>query len=207
MSVEQAYNQWSVTYDTDHNLTRDLSSAITRDLLRTETVGTLLELGCGTGRNTPFYASISQKVLALDFSAGMMRQAQAAVQAPNVQFVRSDFTQAWPLVAASVDLIACNLVLEHLPDLRFVFQQAARVLSAGGHFLLVELHPFRQYQGKKAVFQGADGPHEITAYTHHLSDFTQAAMADFELSSLREWWHDTDSGQPPRLVSFQFAKR
>jgi malonyl-CoA O-methyltransferase len=36
----------------------------------------LIELGCGTGKNTAFYAQIAARVIALDFSIGMLANAR-----------------------------------------------------------------------------------------------------------------------------------
>ena len=108
----------------------------------------------------------------------------------------------------SIDLVVCNLVLEHIADLDFIFSEVARVLTPAGRFFVSELHPFLQYQGKQANFQRADEVSEIPAFVHHISDFLNAAnLNGLRLSQLSEWWHERDQGQPPRLVSFMFEKR
>ncbi|HKP35217.1 MAG TPA: methyltransferase domain-containing protein, partial [Pyrinomonadaceae bacterium] len=107
----------------------------------------------------------------------------------------------------SFDLIVCNLVLEHIRDLSFIFSEASRVLMKGGRFFVCELHPFRQYQGTVARFQRTETT-EITAFVHHLTDFTDAANASgLSLKSMKEWWHEEDTDKPPRLVSFMFEKK
>ena len=64
-----------------------------------------------------------------------------------------------------------------------------------------------QYEGKKATFIQDGTAVEVTAYLHNISDFLDAAAANgLRLLELREWWHETDQGQPPRLISFMFAK-
>ena len=123
-------------------------------------------------------------------------------------FLLADITRQWPCAEESADLVVCNLVLEHIEDLSFVFSEAHRSLVEGGRFFICELHPFLQYQGKKARFQRDQGTIEIQAFVHHLSDFLGAAGdAGLALDGCREWWHEEDQGQPPRLVSFVFGKR
>jgi malonyl-CoA O-methyltransferase len=137
----------------------------------------------------------------------MIAQARAKVEAKNVQFAQADFTQTWPCADGGVNLIVCNLVLEHIENLAHVFAQAYRVLADGGKFFVCEMHPFKQYQGKKAVFERGEEQIAIAAFTHHTSDFFEAARsAGFQVASLREWWHEQDEGLPPRLVSFLFEK-
>ena len=74
-------------------------------------------------------------------------------------------------------------------------------------FLINELHPFRQYKGTKARFERNSEIIEVDAFVHHISDFTNAAMAnDLKLVKLNEYWHEEDKDKPPRLISFIFVK-
>lgn len=207
MTIRNAYTTWSATYDSDRNLTRDLDQTVTETLLRNRQHDSVLEIGCGTGKNTAFLAGISRKILALDFSTGMLKQAKARVSASNVLFVAADLTEPWPCKQNGFELIVCNLVLEHIEDLEAVFSEASEALTKGGSFFISELHPYRQYEGKRAVFQNERETIEIPAFVHHLSDFTNAAMNNsFSLRLMKEWWHDEDAGKSPRLVSFLFEK-
>jgi len=207
MSIQNAYNQWSETYDTDRNLTRDLDQRVMLETLANRHFESILELGCGTGKNTSFLVKIGGHVHALDFSQGMIDKAREKVHAKNVRFEMADLTQPWPCGSDGYDLIVCNLVLEHIEDLSLIFSQAHRVLKPGAHFLINELHPFRQYEGKKAVFDQGLGPTEIPAFVHHISDFLNAgATNSFKLTKLNERWHVEDTNKPPRLISFLFEK-
>jgi malonyl-CoA O-methyltransferase len=167
----------------------------------------ILEIGCGTGKNTLFLADVGAKVHALDFSEGMIEKAKEKVKAENVRFSMADLTQRWPCQDHAYDLIVCNLVLEHIEDLSFIFSEASRVLAEGGRFFVNELHPFRQYEGKKARFQSGEDVAEIPAFVHHISDFTNAASKHgLKLAKLDERWHPEDLNKPPRIVSFLFEK-
>lgn len=207
MSVQKAYNDWSTSYDTDQNLTRDLDQSVLREALADVHFKSVLELGCGTGKNTAFLAQISDRVHALDFSEGMVAKARDKVRAGNVRFSIADLTKKWPCEEASFDLVVCDLVLEHIEDLSIIFSEASRVLKTKGKFMINELHPFRQYDGKKARFTRGEAVTEIEAFIHNISDFTDAASEQgFTLVRLNEWWHTADQDKPPRLVSFLFEK-
>jgi len=207
MRVQQAYAAWATTYDSDRNLTRDLDRQISQSLLQNLRVDSVLEIGCGTGKNTALLASIATKVQAIDFSEEMLVKAREKSQFQNVTFTLADINHPWPCEDRSADLITFNLVLEHVPGLSFVFAEAARVLINGGRVFVSELHPFRQYQGAQAQFTLNDKAIQIPAFVHHISDFLDAAAANrFALSQMNEWWHEEDKGKPPRLITFIFRK-
>ena len=208
VKIQEAYTEWSATYDSDRNLTRDLDQIVARQELGALRCKSILEIGCGTGKNTGLLADIGEHVLAVDFSPGMIEKAKAKVGRTNVTFDLADITQPWPCENRSFDLISCNLVLEHVEDLSFIFKEGSRVLIDGGRFFVCELHPFRQYLGTQARFERAEDTTHIAAFVHHISDFTNAA-ADHGLSLelMKEWWHAEDHGKPPRLISMVFVKR
>ena len=207
MSIQEAYNDWSETYDTDENLTRDLDQKVTREALASLHFNSILEIGCGTGKNTSFLAQIGESLYAVDFSQGMIEKAKEKVQAENVRFSTMDIAQKWNFEAQSFDLIVCNLVLEHIEELSFIFSEASRVLKEKGGFFIDELHPFKQYEGKKARFYRGEETIEVEAFVHHISDFLRAATNHgLSLVKLNEYWHEKDQNGPPRLVSFLFQK-
>ncbi len=207
MNIQQAYQDWSSTYDQDRNLTRDLDEIVTRETLANLRCNSILEIGCGTGKNTALLAQIGQHVSAVDFSLGMIEKASAKLSNEKVTFAVADITQRWLCEDQSIDLISCNLVLEHISDLSFIFAQAFRVLHDGGGFFVSELHPYRQYQGTQANFQRNQETTQIPAFVHHISEFIHAGAANnLALSGMKEWWHPEDRNKTPRLVSFMFQR-
>jgi len=206
MGIQNAYNEWSEIYDSNDNRTRDLDKSVTREALAGQHFNSILELGCGTGKNTIFLAQIGTSIHALDFSQGMLEKAKEKVKAANVRFSTADLTERWPCEDSAHDLITCNLVLEHIAELSHIFSEAARVIQPSGRFLINELHPFRQYHGTKARFESGQEIVEVEAYVHHISDFTKAAHANgLKLVKLDEYWHAEDRGKPPRLISLIFV--
>jgi malonyl-CoA O-methyltransferase len=207
MNIQNAYNEWSGIYDSNENLTRDLDRKVTRETLAGRFFESVLELGCGTGKNTEFLVQIGANVHALDFSVGMVEKAKQKVKAGNVRFLMADLTKRWPCEDEAYDLVVCNLVLEHIEDLSHIFSEAARTLHPNGRLFINELHPFKQYGGTKARFERGESIIEVNVFVHHISEFTNAAAANgLKLVKLNEYWHELDEKKPPRLVSFLFEK-
>lgn len=204
MNVEQAYNSWSETYDAVENKTRDLEAKALRALISGENL-TILEIGCGTGKNTEFLRTKAKNLIGADFSAEMLERARAKITAETVEFRQLDLRDEWDFSADSFDLIVCSLALEHIENVDFVFDQARKVLRSGGHFYIGELHPFKQYQGSKARFETVSGVFELECFVHHVSKFFAAGKKnDFALIELKEWFDDADKTQIPRLLTMIF---
>lgn len=207
MDIQNAYNEWSGIYDSNRNFTRDLDAQVTREILADQRFASILELGCGTGKNTVFLAEIGEHLHAFDFSEGMIQKAREKVKSGNVRFEMADLIGRWNCDDSAYDLIACNLVLEHIEDLSHVFSEAARTLMPGGKFLINELHPFKQYGGTKARFERGADVVEVDVFVHHISEFIDAAQShSLTLVKFNEYWHVEDTEKTPRLISFLFGK-
>lgn len=208
--VARAYDRWALSYDHDANATRDLDGVVLRGLALPVDGAAVVELGCGTGKNTRWLAERAASVHAFDFSAGMLARARAAVGAPHVQFTVQDIRERWPVGDASIDVVIGNLVLEHIADLSPVYANASRVLRAGGTLYLCELHPYRQLRGGQAHFTDAESGAmvHVPAHVHSVSEYVNAGLgAGLQLVSLGEW-HDEDAATDslPRLLSVRFEK-
>jgi malonyl-CoA O-methyltransferase len=207
MIIQTAYNQWAKTYDADRYITRDLDADLTRRVFSGASFNSILEFGCGTGKNTRLFSELGRKVIALDFSEEMLSGAQTGLNATHVTFQTADISVEWPVPEASQDLISCNLILQHIENLGFVFLQAQRALQVGGRLFISELHPIKKYQGSMARYEHEGEMVCIPAYNHHISDFLRAAATcQLRLVDLNEWWHEEDAGKAPRLVTFLFEK-
>jgi ubiquinone/menaquinone biosynthesis C-methylase UbiE len=165
----------------------------------------VLEVGCGTGKNSAWLVSEARELVALDFSPGMLDVARRRVRSSTARFVEHDITRPWPVFAQAFDVVVGNLVLEHVRDLAPVFTEAARVLRPGGQLFVCELHPYRQLRGGQAHFVDirTDETVQVAAYRHSVSEYvTDALAAGFVLRGLGEWLEpDAEPGTPPRLLS------
>ncbi|MBK9175057.1 MAG: class I SAM-dependent methyltransferase [Flavobacteriales bacterium] len=207
MDVRTAYNAWSEQYDTNANRTRDLEATVLREVLNALPFARVLEIGCGTGKNTEWLAQRSKHITAVDLSEGMLARAREKVALPHVRFVQADILQPWTFRDGAYDLVTFSLVLEHVEHLGPVLKEGAMSLATGGHLYVGELHPFKQYAGTKARFETEAGTQVVTCYDHHTSDFLNSAMANgLELVHLGEHFHDDDKTGPPWVLSLLLRK-
>jgi SAM-dependent methyltransferase len=105
-----------------------------RDLLGPGT-GRCLEIACGTGVYAGRLRELGWTPVGVDLSAGMLRHA-----AGRLPVVRGDATRL-PFADGSVAAVASIMAHTDLPDYPAVLREARRVLSPGGVFVHVGVHP------------------------------------------------------------------
>lgn len=208
MSIEKAYNSWAESYDTNENKTRDLDQKSTIEILSRYNFETVLELGCGTGKNTKWLVTKAKKIVALDFSQEMLNKATTKIPNDNVLFKKANLLEDWNVDNGFADLITSSLTLEHIKDLNFIFNQAYLKLKSNGIFFINELHPFKQYIGSKARFDTEKGSEILEVYTHHISEYVSVAKKNgFKLKEIEEQFDGIEENEIPRLISLVFIKK
>ena len=207
MSIEDAYNHWSAIYDSNENKTRDLEAKAIRKMLSRFTFQNILEIGCGTGKNTEWLNTKCKSLVAVDFSEKMLVKAKEKASLQNVNFIQADITSNWKFTSQQFDLVTASLVLEHVEDLSHIFKQAFQKLENTGFFYIGELHPFKQYQGSKARFETNKGVQVLECYTHQISEFILTALQNnFTLYHIEEFFDEADENSVPRILSMLFKK-
>jgi len=207
MSIEKAYNSWADQYDTNENKTRDLDRKSTIDTLNKYDFENVLELGCGTGKNTEWLLKKAKRIIGLDFSQEMLNLAKSKITDNRVDFEKADLTKDWEIEDNFADLITCSLTLEHIKDLNHIFRQADKKLKKNGLFFISELHPFKQYSGSKAKYETENGTKELEVYIHHISEYMDDAKNNgFDFVEMNEWFDKNNENGLPRLISFVFKK-
>jgi predicted TPR repeat methyltransferase len=208
MNIEKAYNIWAEQYDTNSNKTRDLDTKSTIETLNKFDFSKVIELGCGTGKNTKYLLKKADKIIGLDFSQEMLNKAKSKIRDQRAEFKKVDLMAEWNIENDYADLITCSLVLEHIKDLDFIFNQANKKLKNDGIYFISELHPFKQYSGSKAKFETDNGTQELETYVHHISEYLNLATENgFELVELKEWFDEENKFGIPRLIGIVLRKK
>ena len=199
------YNAWAYQYDNNINLTRDLDKIATIESLSEINFFNVLELGCGTGKNTEWLITKADNLVGLDFSKNMLDLARNKIKNDKVTLINTDLNENWPVNDNSFDLATINLTLEHIEILDHIFDSLFMKLTQGGKCFVCELHPKKQLAGSRAQFKKNGFDIVLDVFQHSEEDYIQSAKkAGFNLLA-KEDWYDNEK-DIPRLISFLFEK-
>ncbi|GAB5413767.1 MAG: hypothetical protein Cons2KO_13700 [Congregibacter sp.] len=125
-----------------------------------------LELGPGSGIYLSALGQVAQTVLAVDIDFDMLHAAREAVDDPQISgsgregfsttgFIAADICRS-PLADASIDLILCSEVIEHVEDSEAVLTAMVRLLKPDGRLILTTPQPLSPLEilGKVAFLPG-----------------------------------------------------
>lgn len=175
-SVREGYGEWAATYE---DIVLDAMDVRLLGRLRSvawERLSAVADLACGTGRIGVWLSERGVAALdGLDVTAGMLAGARA--KGVYRHLILGDMRRT-PFPDAAYDLVTASLADEHLPDVRPLYAEAARITRQGGYFVLVGYHPFFLMSGIPTHFNSDAGePVTIECYVHLLSDHVRAALA------------------------------
>ncbi|KAL8907458.1 MAG: hypothetical protein Q9171_005844 [Xanthocarpia ochracea] len=200
----EAYDQWAATYDSDGNFLQALDTIMMDQIIPylfdvLPPAPKLVELGCGTGRNTVRLQGVpGARIWGIDNSHGMLEQAKGrcrsmreslpdAARAETQEFALLDILSfqetesAWhPMENA--DAIVSTLVLEHIPLNQF-FMVCSKLVKTGGHVLCTNMHPDMGAISQAGFVDPATGSKiRPLSYAHTVREFVTCASSwDFSL--------------------------
>jgi SAM-dependent methyltransferase len=176
VEVAEGYGAWVRTYEQTVQDEMDL-----RLLDRLQTVDwsaprCVLDLACGTGRVGAWLKGrCPAAVDGVDITPEMLDFAR---RRDIYRTLRTADVFNTGLPTGAYDLCTQSLADEHLPDLRPLYQEVARLTTRQGCFVLVGFHPYSLMAGMPTHFERAPGePVTIRSYVHLLSDHVKAAHA------------------------------
>jgi ubiquinone/menaquinone biosynthesis C-methylase UbiE len=201
LPISDAYDRWAPSYDAYDNPIVFMARAALRAVIGNVVGKTVVEFGCGTGRNLAFFKQRGAvRLVGLDLSPGMLAQAKSLDSAFDLHL--HDMMQAAPLADASFDHALFCLSLEHVADTAIPLREAFRVLRSGGLLTIVEIHPFLSLGGAKAHFRDDHEEVHMPTYPHqypvYLSCFRELGAV---FVSCREWRPTDIAGElPPKVL-------
>lgn len=95
---------------------------------------TILELGCGVGNDSIYFAEQGHQIIATDFSASLIEENRAKYNNPMLTFGQQDIAQPLNFLDGQFDAIYARLSLHYFTDevTQKIFVELARVLKPGG---------------------------------------------------------------------------
>lgn len=135
IELPDQHELWEKKHKTgEHERWRDEPNAFARDAVRFMEPDTrLLELGCGIGADSRFFAGEGVGVTATDFSEAAIVQ-NREIATPGVHYEVMDIAGSYPYAGARFDYVYAHLSLHYYPDkeTRRIFGEINRVLKPGG---------------------------------------------------------------------------
>ncbi|GAB4586363.1 class I SAM-dependent methyltransferase [Nocardia sp. IFM 10818] len=185
VDVAEGYGLWAAAYDSPGNPAFDYDEPLIRAVAGESPPGLAVDAACGTGRVGAMLADCGHAVLGVDRSAEMLELARKRL--PQADF-RLGGLDDLPVDDAAADIVTCSLALSHVPELRPVFAEFARVLRPGGHLVIADVHPEQVARTHVPTIRRADGaPGRVRSHHHRTGDYLRAALASgFRIHSCDE---------------------
>jgi len=143
----ERFNQMAERYER-HWLQRVVFDPVQKTVLdlAQETVArpaAILDVGCGTGRLLRLAEQRfpNARLAGVDAAAEMVKQAKASVPEGSVIRIQQGVAEALPFGDAEFDLVFSTLTFHHWQNQGKGISEVARVLAAGGRWLVADLMP------------------------------------------------------------------
>ena len=114
-------------------------SDILTQIIRKPILDLVVDLGCGTGLSTRFWADQSRQVVGIDPTSDMLAYAVSRTHTANVSYVFGYGHQV-ALASGCADIVTCSQSM-HWMDPRLTLPEVARLLRPGGVFAVYDHAP------------------------------------------------------------------
>jgi ubiquinone/menaquinone biosynthesis C-methylase UbiE len=148
----------------------------------------VLDLGCGAGRFVAALRDAGTEPVGVELAEAALERARRNVPGADLRLVQPD--GSLPLDHASVDLVWCSEVLEHVADTAHALLEVRRVLRPGGRLLVTV--PFHG-RVKGALIALARFDAHFDPLGQHLRFYTRSSLtgtlrsSGFEDVRVRAW--------------------
>jgi SAM-dependent methyltransferase len=176
LTTVEGYAAWASTYDQPGNGCFPLDEPVISEMLQSVPAdGKAVDVACGTGRLSRLLLQRGHAVVGVDSSPDMLSVARR--NHPLLDVLEGD-VRALPLDTGAQDVVVCGLALSHLPDLRPVFSELARVLRPGGHLIVSDIRGFLDTIRPPTIWRAEDGTFRyLPIWVHRTSHYLSAALA------------------------------
>ena len=172
---------------------------------RKRAVARVLDVATGGGHTALAFSRFTPSVVAVDLTLPMLRAARgfAAAQAVGpearpIRFLAAD-VEALPFQAGTFGIVTCRIAAHHFPALLPALREVARVLRAGGSFLVQDIlgHDDAEPAAFITEVERRRDPSHVRAFRQiEWTAFLRAAgltVMDEAVLTRRRVWHDWTS--------------
>jgi len=189
LDVAEGYRLWSRDYDDGPNVIVDMSRAAVDRLLGDVAGRRVLDVGCGTGQLAVELAGRGAGVIGVDPSPAMLDKARrlASLRGVAVDFMDAGFGSL--PCGEPFDIVTCNLVLCHLPEVAGPIAEMASCLAPGGRLIITDFHYLCLVIGWRTAFTCDDQRYHIENHVHDFGEYSRAiadaGLTIVEMSDMR----------------------
>jgi|GEM_PF-620648 len=187
VSVTEGYGDWSGHYEETVHDEMDIALLDRLATVRWEQARAVADLACGTGRIGAWLRTHGAgDIDGVDLTPEMLDRARERHIYRSLEIADVADTG---LDTASYDLVTQSLADEHLVSVEPLYKETARLLRAGGYFVIVGYHPHFLLTGVPTHFHRSSDnePLTIRSYVHLFADHVSAAIAaGFTLVEMHE---------------------
>ena len=189
VSARDGYAEWSATYEQSVHDEMDLRLLSRIGGVSWSDVGRARDMACGTGRIGVWLKRQGVRCIdGIDITPEMLQIARSKREQGREVYASLEEADIFDNDVKSdlYDLAIAVLVDEHLPELGPLYREAARLIRAGGAFVMVGYHPHFIMNGIPTHFHRPDGEAvaiktHVHLFSHHVSAAGQAALSLIEM--------------------------
>lgn len=174
LSSPEAYALWAPLYDSRPNPLLALEERLLSDVLGELLHGTVVDVGCGTGRSLGRHRQTCGRGFGVDNSAAMLVQASRKNNLHG-KLVLAD-ASALPFRDAVADTTLCSFAISYFPDLVSALSEIARITKSPGWVIISDLHPSAEAKGWTRSFRVNDTTYQIAHAVRSDHELQQALL-------------------------------
>jgi SAM-dependent methyltransferase len=171
VSPEQGHRLWAASYDANPNPLLALESRVLQDLMLVAAPMRVVDVACGTGRWTGWFADLGASVMGIDASEEMLARVPDRLHG-SLALGRAE---ALPVASNYADLVLCSFAAGYFSALRQAIAEMARITRSGGRVIVSDLHPAAVAAGWKRSFRADGRVYEIDHARYSLDEITGSA--------------------------------
>jgi ubiquinone/menaquinone biosynthesis C-methylase UbiE len=202
VSVEEGYELWAPSYDSELNPLLALEKRQVEPLLPDLGGKRVLDVACGSGRWLErLLRGGARSGVGVDVSLAMLASARAKAGLRD-RLVRADGLRL-PFASGIADLAVCSFALAHLRELGPLARELARVARPQADLFVTDVHPRGYARGWQTAFSADGRTVAISTFPHPVEEVRESFETHgFRLLQLTE----APLGEPERPIFLQAGK-